>query len=263
MKTLSLSLSLLLTLSIAFLFPAELPAQIKYRIKQKVYLSNGWVLNGDTSLVQGKQSLKIITPDHQEFIFPIQEVDSIKNAKFRSPQKNEMGYSNIVQVGFLLHNPDPSPGADPTRIANYYTLSLQYTGSFTSASGPSLGIGSGVNLYSRGYVLPVYVDIRGDLGRGLIRPHLYTQIGTTIPLYGRDQLSDLWGNRIFEDFKAKGGLLLEIGAGLKFMAKENYAWFLSGGWRIQELTETYKLWESRYKDKHSFKRISLQLGCIF
>lgn len=253
----SLPLYLLLTVSYLFFFPQNLDAQVKYKLKHKVYLSNGWVLQGDTSLVEGKKSLKISTPDHQTFIFPLQEVDSILIASFKPSRKSEMGYRSIVHIGIIGRNTNPNA----RESAN--TLFFQYTGSYTTLSGLSIGLGSGVNLYERGYVIPVYADFRTDLSRGLVRPHLYAQIGTSLPIYKHSIQEDRWTSLFYEDFDADGGLLLEIGAGLKFLARENYSFFSTVGWRFQEITEKYKQWETRYKDIHSLRRISVQIGCMF
>lgn len=250
------------TLSL-FLLPLLSHGQIKHRGLQKIYLNNGWILKGDTSLTENGQKLKIQTPDHQVFIYPLGQVDSIRAGKFIASRESEIGFRNMLQLGFLLHNPEPLPGVDPNLIANFFSLSLQYTASYTTKSGISVGLGSGVNLFSRGYVVPVYADIRGDLGRGLIRPHIYGQVGTSIPIYGRESLTDFWGNQLFEEFEADGGLLVEVGAGIKLMATENYAWLISLGWRMQNITEVYKQWEIRYKDEYSFQRISFQIACMF
>ena len=111
--------------------------------------------------------------------------------------------------------------------------------------------------------MPLYLDIRKDLGKGRIRPQFYVQGGTSLALYGREELQDFWGNTIFEEFEAKGGLLLETGFALKFLSQAPYAWSLGLGWRLQEITEEYKQWETRYKDEYSFQRISFQLGVLF
>jgi len=260
MKAYSLYTLLLL---IILVFQPRLHAQIKYNSYHKIYLSNGWVLQGDTSLVEDGKSLQIKTPDLQLFIFSLAEVDSIRKATFRTSRIHEIGYRNMLQIGFLLHNPEPLPGVDPSLIANFFSLSLQYVGTYKSRSGLGIGAGSGLNLFNRGYVMPLFLDLRGDLGTGLMRFHLYGQVGTSIPLYSKGTIEDFWGNTLFEDFEATGGLLLELGTGLKFMAREHYAWLISLGWRMQQITEEYKQWEIRYKDKYSFQRISFQVGFMF
>lgn len=255
----SFRLFLLLFVIYLLFFPKNLDAQVKYKLKHKVYLSNGWVLQGDTSLVEDKKSLKISTPDHQEFIFPLQEVDSILASKFKPARKNEMGYRHILHVGMIAR--DMNPMARENRNTN--SLLFQYSASYTLLSGLSLGLGSGINLYERGLLVPIYADIRGELGRGRVRPFLYTQIGTSLPLYKYSIRQNRWTGRIYEDFNAVGGLLLEGGTGLKFMARENYAFFAALGWRFQEVTEKFDQWQTSVKEIHTARRLSLQIGCIF
>lgn len=255
--------ALITTLISILLLPYCSEAQINQRNKQRVFLQNGWILKGDTSLLDGGRKLRLESVDQQVYIFSLAEIDSIRSEKLFNGPGSQQGWRNHVQLGFLLHNPEPLPGVDPSLIGNFFSLSMQYSAIFYTESGFGLGAGTGINLFNRGYVMPLFVDLRGDLGKGYIRPHVYGQVGTSYPLYGREEVTDPWGNILFEDFKAEGGLLLELGAGLKFLAQENYAWTLSMGWRLQEISEDYKQWEIRYKDDYSFQRISFQIGFIF
>ncbi|MEL6253415.1 MAG: hypothetical protein AAFR87_15495 [Bacteroidota bacterium] len=254
---------ILITLIGISLFPFLSKAQITKKNKQRIFLQNGWILKGDTSLIEDGRKLRLESIDQQVFIFSLSEVDSIRSEKLFTGPGSQRKWRSHVQVGFLMHSPDPLPGVDPSLLGNFFSLSLQYSGIFYTEKGLGMGFGTGINLFNRGYIMPLFLDIRGDLGKGYIRPHVYGQIGTSYPLYGREEVTDPWGNILFEDFKAEGGLLLEIGAGLKFLAKENYAWTLSLGWRLQEISEDYKQWEIRYKDDYSFQRISFQIGFIF
>ena len=122
-----------------------------------------------------------------------------------------------------------------------------------------IGLGTGINLYRSGYIIPVFLDMRGNITKGRVSPHYYCQIGGGIPVY--DKSSDDWWGR--QDFKASGGLLFDAGFGISVRQSKDLEYVITLGYRSQEVSENYGQGGSNFKDEYIFRRISFQLGLLF
>ena len=127
-----------------------------------------------------------------------------------------------------------------------------------------LGGGIGLNLINQGALLPISLDIRGDLFEEKATLHYYAKGGYSLALYNRNDEIGWWGEPIIEDFKASGGLMTEAGLGVKIHGVSGIAWIISGGYRIQNLKESYTSWgETKIVEDYTFQRFTFNLGIMF
>ena len=181
-----------------------------------------------------------------------QGVDQDKKDK---KEKTSQDYYTLVQLGYIIHT---APWKEPGRQIDPYTLSLQSSIGIRSVH-YGLGLGAGINLFRTGYVVPVFLDLRGKFLKKKISPTYYCQLGTSIPLYNESS-EDWWGP---QNFKASGGILLDTGLGVSISSSENFDWLFTLGYRSQEITESYFLGGTSYRDEYVFRRISFQVGLVF
>lgn len=168
----------------------------------------------------------------------------------------------ILNAGLLIPNSEAIPGQDVA--TNGLPIHIKMTGVVGMRVNPrtNFGIGSGVLFNNRGITLPVFFEARGDFLKRKVTPFWYAQLGSVIPLYRASDASDWWGNQIYEDFEASGGLYYDAGVGLK-VGNEEYATTLSIGFQSMTLSESYKAWGSRFENTYTFQRISIQGGWWF
>lgn len=191
---------------------------------------------------------------------------SCSGAVAQSPEADSSG-SGIVpyyalNAGLLIPNAEAIPGQDVATTG--LPIHIKMTGVVGMRVNPRtyFGIGSGVLFNNRGMTLPVFAEVRGDILKRKITPFWYCQLGSSIPLYRTSDEPDWWGNPIYEDFKARGGLFYDVGVGMK-VGNEDYATTLSIGFQGMTLSESYRAWGSRFENTYTFQRISIQGGWWF
>ena len=154
-------------------------------------------------------------------------------------------------------------GSDWENTDKAITLNPQFINGYRFHRLLATGIGISYNNFARGHIMPVFLDIRGDLLQQKVTPHYYGNIGYSLPLYQRDDLFDWWGEPLMNEFKLYGGILTEGGFGIKVNTSSGMGWLFSGGYRIQQVKEAYNWGDSQIEEKYTYQRISLQLGIIF
>ncbi|MEL6673491.1 MAG: hypothetical protein AAFR61_14905 [Bacteroidota bacterium] len=234
---------------------AQKPAEVQ------VFLDNGWILKGDTSLLPLTKKIAIQTVEGQQFVFGLHQVDSIKPLPVAPRLKQ--GYFGLYQLGVYFHNPEPNPFTDANSPGNFYFLTLQTVQGYRFNDGFSLGFATGLHLLAKGYILPLMLDMRGDLNKGKIRWHYYLQGGHNLPLYDLDDIPG-WGNRWqLRDFKASGRFMSELGLGLRLPANDSYDLIFTAGYHRQRLVESYWAWGSFFEDVYTLNRLTMQVGLMF
>lgn len=168
-----------------------------------------------------------------------------------------------VTAGLLVPNPEPVPGTDVG--SSGLPIHIKMTATYGMRVNPrtSAGLGSGLMILDRGMVLPLFFELRGDFLKKDITPTWYGQFGSVIPMYSAEQVDDWWGNPIYEEFQARGGLMFDIGIGLKVKNNDKSATMLSIGFQTMNLEESYTSWGTKYENKYQFQRLSIQGGWMF
>lgn len=164
------------------------------------------------------------------------------------------GYVNYTQMGLVI-------GGNPGNWINgtLVNASFQTINGYQFHRSLSVGAGIGFAIYTRGPLLPIFVDLRGDLLKRQVTPHYYVQGGYNFPLYPTPEDTDWRQSPTLE-----GGLMGDAGIGIKIHTSYGIAWTLTGGYRIQEIYESYfNRNDVKIEEDVSYRRISIQLGIAF
>lgn len=190
-------------------------------------------------------------------------VAQAENIPTDSVNTKPIPYATLT-AGLLVPNPEPMPGTDVGTFGLPIHIKMTATYGMWVNPRTSLGLGTGLVILDRGILAPVFVEARGDFLKRDITPTWYGQFGSVIPMYGGiDEIEDWWGNPLYEEFKARGGLMFDVGIGLKVKNNNKSATMLSIGFQTMNLEESYRSWGTKYENKYQFQRLSIQGGWMF
>ncbi len=169
-----------------------------------------------------------------------------------------------LTAALLVPNPEPMPGTDVGSFGLPIHIKMTATYGMWVNPQTSIGLGTGLMILDRGMMAPFFLEVRGDFLKRDITPIWYGQLGSVIPMYGGlDEVEDWWGNPIYEEFKARGGLMFDVGVGLKVKHNSKSATMLSIGFQTMNLEESYRSWGTKYENKYQFQRLCIQGGWMF
>ncbi len=174
---------------------------------------------------------------------------------------NERGLWHELQVGISVgqSNSFTSQEAYPLIYAVSGYQFNQFLG---------IGLGTGYQSFSNINIVPIYVSLRGDLLNTRIAPFYYANLGYGIGVKKGDDF--FFG----DEEKAKGGLLLGSGFGVKFKFRRTFL-TTSIGYKLQKSSMkrefTPIFFDSRFApsggesitEKRTYKRIEVKIGIGF
>ena len=246
-----------------FLTATALLAQPQAQPERDVLtLNNGWVLRG--TLTQNTDSVGITLADGSYFAFSRDEVLRISSEPWTDPAKPpfvyplQRGYYGTFGLALLT-------GQHPFGYP-MVALDLQWTSGYQF--GPRLATGGGiaVNFYESGFLLPIFAEVRGDLLERRFTPHYFARAGYSLPLYRIDQ-EQPWGNvePLTEDrLGARGGLMGELGLGLKMYTRGSVGWLFALSYRHQRSREVRTGWDGSVIDRHNLmNRLGFRVEMMF
>ncbi len=229
-----------------------------------VYLKNGNIIRGEILEHIQDQYVSIQTPDQNIWRFAYNElthitlepVSHIKPIKFI--QQPEKGFNGKISLSTLVANGKPEyersviPALFIVQSYRFYPLL-------------NTGIGTGLKVLDRGMMLPVFVEINGDITTGrTINPYLYAQGGYGFAIH-KGQQRQIWenGEWIDETGEVKGGIYAGLGAGIRLLTKNDMSWLFTLGYTYQAYEETYggsRFEGERIHEKLGFQRITVSFG---
>lgn len=240
-------------------------------VEDVVYLKNGSILRGQIREQYPDSILKLAMNDGSLWVFQTNEILKLtretpthNTSQIRGFQK---GFYHTGQIGIFLPN-----GKVENNLAETYLNEDEILGFYTQhgyAWRPFLhtGAGIGIESYQNGLILPLYLDLRGDLGKGrknsALKPHYYLQAGYAFPLY--DELTInlwRWGQRIAQ---TEGGIRYGAGLGLRIYTEGQVNWIVSLGYNYQETALTYDGWQAineRIEERFGYERLALMIGIL-
>ena len=110
---------------------------------------------------------------------------------------------------------------------------LQYAAGYHFNRYVNLGIGTGLDGYEGGVIIPWYVDFRGDLWQRKLTPTYYVNAG-----YG---FTAVTGWLVSE---MRGGIMLSAGAGWKINTSRKTEWMITLGYKMQQTYQERFAWNS-------------------
>lgn len=245
-------------------FFLSLHAQESTPTEDVIFLKNGSVIRGKLLEYQLDGNTRIETVGRNVLVFPSSEVSHLsveplappKATQSQNTRFKDRGYYNLTQIGLLLRN----PGADAYSQENTQAANLQMVNGYRFHRLLYAGVGVGLSFFQRGYSLPVFGELRGDILHAEVTPHYYVNAGYSFPLYNGETI--YWEEA---NAKVKGGVLVDAGVGVKIHTTGAVAWLLTAGYRMQRSENEYTdPWsETRITETYTHRRLSVQLGMLF
>ena len=243
------------------LISASLLAQNESQLSQNIQLTDGSVLKGKIIKTDTENNLVYIQLDSGgEMTIPANTVVQSKQ------QKGGFGRlangKAIKNKGFFL-------------LPQMYSLSARRAKSWDDsndirhAAGTSItagyhlknylaiGGGVGIDLYEN-LLMPVFVDIRGNIGKGNITPYYALDIGYGFPLSEWLESDDNFSNEV------KGGKFIYPAIGLKFASRNALAFQMDLGYNFQQNERNLSnWWGSNTIEKIWYKSFAIRAGISF
>ncbi len=170
----------------------------------------------------------------------------------------EKGYYNLTQIGFMVGQVQ-NPWWWEATAQNVMHVNFQTVNGYRFHRLLAAGGGTGISIFPRGMVAPVFLDLRSDLLQLPITPHVYANAGYGIPLYPKPE-----DNGWKRDVTISGGFMYDVGLGIKINTRTGICYTLTGGLKAQQIGEKYIDGnEVRYDERVTYQRVSLQAGIMF
>ncbi len=233
------------------------------QLQDVVYLNNGWALRG--SLMQTDSSIWITTADGSIFRFDESEVRRIaqepypdgRPVRVRPPfDYPEPGFTGFLKLGILSGSTFDNNVMTPVA-----TPELQMGYGYRMNHWLSAGVGTGISFYEQGFLMPLFLDVRGDLFPSQVTLHYFGQAGYNIPLFADPDWVDQFGNE--REANSTGGLMYEAGLGVKIFAHNRVACLVGISYRAQNATFAFVDWGGNLNmDEMRFRRVGIHVGLM-
>ncbi|MGB0430874.1 MAG: hypothetical protein ACPGLV_10400 [Bacteroidia bacterium] len=240
----------LLLTSILFILCFAANAQSKQDV---VYLKNGSILRGELIKTDSiTVSIEILGGN----VFVFENAEVLKITQENAVKLNTKGPFTPQKDGWYTEFSFGIPfGIDqwgwPTGGITLNTVvGYQYKSILKS------GIGTGIDWYAwDATMIPLFARVSGDLTKKINTPFYRMDVGYSA------NITNSWNN----DEKHYGGILLNIGGGLKFNTRKNVYYCLSLGYKTQFAKSHYfQTWlEEPYWEYRQFNRIEGRLAIGF
>ncbi|MEM7373598.1 MAG: hypothetical protein AAF587_33550 [Bacteroidota bacterium] len=220
-----------------------------------LYLKNGWVLRGWVLSDVLIDSVKIETEGGNIFVFAKNDIRSQtvepkrrkRGLRPYTPSPIKRGYYGYLQFGIL---------AGSEVLGSNGNLDLMTGHGFRFAHWGAIGGGAGITFLPNGALMPVFVEARSQIRKVGSSFFGYGKGGYSLPLYERNFSN--WG---LTESKVSGGLLGEVGIGLRIPTPRKMGWMISVGYRIQQNKETFIYeWNEMIERTSTYRRILISLG---
>lgn len=213
-----------------------LSAQV-IRADDVVELKNGSVIKGRI-LDQEADQVRIELLGGSVLVYSMEEVEEIRQEpsqfrkvklrlgqgyRNRQPTFREQGIYHVVSIDWCFNQNE----WNGMRLDPHF----HYAAGYHFNQYVNLGIGTGLDPYESGLIIPWYIDFRGDLWQRKLTPTYYAQAG-----YG---FSAIEGWQISE---MRGGLMLSAGAGWKINTSRKVEWMITLGYKMQQTYQERFIW---------------------
>ena len=122
----------------------------------------------------------------------------------------------------------------------------------------AIGGGFGIDLYED-LLMPVFLDIRGNLGKGNLTPYYALDLGYGFPL-GKWLNNDEFSNAT----NVKGGKFIYPAVGLKFATRNSLAFQMDVGYNFQQNERDLNWWWGNgASEKIWYKSLAIRMGIAF
>lgn len=231
----SLSIRSLIAFLLGMLLFGSVMAQKTWE-EDVLYLKNGSILRGEIVEHLLRESVTIKLVDGTQFTFNTIAIEKITREPSRFMQiklkytrqfkpivYRKPGFYHLFTMGFAFNeNRWGEPELHP---------SLQYRLAYHVNQYLNLGVGTSIDTYEGGLVMPAMLDLHGDVFKRAFTPHYVLNLGYGFGLTGTP-----------DHFQFKGGPMGHIGVGVKFRSTKRKEWILTVGYRGQHTYQEFREW---------------------
>lgn len=213
---------------------STLTGQTRFYEEDVLYLKNGSVLRGEIIKHEVGDYVKIRLHEGVVFSYKTTEIDQIKREAAKFTRISLRYHSGFIPVRFQ------EKGMIYTQIT--YGLAFNETDdqlltNFTSQIRSlyhvnrflNVGVGSGLDFYEGGLIIPIFAEIQGDFLEKRITPYYALQGGYGIGAIGTQY------HTIFE-----GGLMGHAAIGVHWYTGNKRSYFLSLGYKTQRTYQEFR-----------------------
>lgn len=251
-------LTLLLLLSFG---GSSLTAQV-YLSDDVLYLHSGDIIRGRI-LSQDSESIKIELLGGTLLVYSVDEVERIQDEpspfrrvkvrlghEYRQTSFRKIGLYHIVSIDWNFNQNQ----WDELRLDPH----LRYAAGYYFNRYVSLGLGTGLDPYEGGLLIPWYIDFRGDLWEKKVTPTYYANLG-----YGF-VAAEGWPVD-----NMTGGAMLGLGVGWKINTPSKSEWLITLGYKMQHTYQERSAWgwwdpnQSRIAGTRQYRKVVFQTALAF
>jgi hypothetical protein len=224
-----------------------------------LYLKDGSMIRGTLieSIAGSHVRFKTLEGDVRQY--PMAEVDRTSvSGKNNRPavELKHIGYSHISNLGLMIGSGYYGSTANP---------SFQTINGIRIGQHWSTGIGTGLESFGYGTLLPLFAHGRYSLLKGSVSPYVDGLAGYAISLVPNEYYYDGYEN------KTQGGITAGLGAGVKFMASQRFGLTVGMGYRFQRIRRQYNntWWDGNrliyypVDERTDMSRVELRIGILF
>lgn len=237
--------------SLLIILIASIPLLLTAQDVDHVYLKSGSVIRGQIMEIEPLDHVKIQDLCGNIWYYNISDVEKITMEPYEAQEMSkkkpgfDAGFVNMTSIGFL---------AGSSYNLQVAPFSLVMVNGWHSKDGLFIGAGLGVEFLSTTY-LPLFLDLRYDLGGIDVVPYLVVKGGYSLPM--------TFGYTEYDvEYVYNGGALAAAGVGLKIRTREHFAWDIELMYRYQKTSRSeiyeWNMQENEYTD--IYNRIEIRLG---
>ncbi|MEM6261811.1 MAG: hypothetical protein AAGI38_04840 [Bacteroidota bacterium] len=178
---------------------------------------------------------------------PVQTFPSYERTK-RPIAELKKGYFHVSLFSLLISGDTDDVGVFEPRVSG----SLQTVNGYRFHRLLAVGISTGIAFYGRGEMMPLGIEVRGNLMDQAISPIYYAQGGLNIPLYS------------YEGGEARSGATVALGTGLHFRTSGAISLLFQLGYRLQSGEDEFNAFGGRrVLESFTYQRIETSVGISF
>lgn len=201
-----------------------------------VYLKNGSMLRGKIVSQEIGKGVRIRIMGGSEFFYEESEIEKITIEPLLYRRITLQLRKELIPFSYrdreIYHIVSFDLGFAEDEWGLYSTPNLRYRTGYHFKHYLSLGLGSGFDFYDDAtMIIPLVLDVRGDLAKKPVTPHYAINIGYGFP-----------GARGWDTSRLLGGINGQFGAGLKFHTRRKHEWMFTGGFRFQQTYQEFNIW---------------------
>lgn len=253
--------NLIILAGMLLILPSTLLAQ--QPLEDVVYLKNGSIIRGQIMEQIPGEPIRIELLGGTELVYSTEEIERITKEPSKSPthipkQKEETyikhkGFKSINEIGIMSGSTE-FEGQNEVNFA----LTMQTINGYQFFPQLRVGLGMGIDIYKHydQVFTPLFFSTGGEILKKRVSPTWFANVG-----YAPE-----WSAVEDSDLNAKGGLMMQYGAGIKINTTSKVGVVIHVSYKLQksQLKRTYPWTEDYFQTvDRKYQRIAVTAGISF